>query len=178
MLSESPPGTDSRVTPLLVKNLRLRSPLSAAWAGRPRCLAGRSFARVHQPVFPCQERPLAPSLSRDSQPLRSHRALCGAACSEWLLGLGSFGAQVRLHVFQEEEEESRRCRKEDLDRVGWGGQGTLGDSKARRVVLNASVLIYCEAQVSQQLHRVNLLLLRWLNIYLVPKAAALHQCVL
>ena len=58
--------------------------------------------------------------------------------------------------------------------MGWGGQGTPGDSKARRVVLNASVLIYCDAQVSQQLHRVNLLLLlRWLNIYLLPNAAAL-----
>ena len=43
----------------------------------------------------------------------------------------------------------------------WGGQGTQGDSKARRVVVNASALIYCDVQVSQQLHHVNLLLLRW-----------------
>lgn len=85
MLSESPPGADSRVTPLSVINLQLRSPLSAAWAETPRSLAGRSFVRVHQPVFPCQERPLAPALSRDSQPVRPLSALRRALSGFWVL---------------------------------------------------------------------------------------------
>lgn len=76
---------------------RQRGPVSGAWFEGQQCFASQASVSVHEPGFPCQERPLdalhRPALSRELQPLPVFGISRQGRGEQWPLGLVSLGAR-------------------------------------------------------------------------------------
>lgn len=108
-----------RVSPSGFRQHRQRGPVSGAWFEGQHCFASQASVSVHEPGFPCQERPLdalhRPALSRELQPLP---VFSGKAGEQWPLGLVSLGARNPESMFSRRRRAGWCCTAVGLDNVG------------------------------------------------------------